>query len=97
MSEIDHATVEQVAKLSRIRLTKIQLEQSAQQLASVFKFIENLDAADVSDDLKPFFGAIESVNAVRDDAVVDSEPRESILSNAPETDGEFYVVPPVFK
>jgi len=97
MSEIDKSTVEQVAKLARIRLSEQQLNDSALQLADVFDYIAQLEDANIGDDVEPFFGAIESVNAIRPDELKPSAARDSILENAPETDGEFYVVPPVFK
>ena len=97
MSEIDMATVDRVARLARIRLNESQLEESAKQLGRVFDYISQLEAADIEESVEPFFGAIESVNAIRSDESTPSQPRDAVLKNAPDTDGEFYVVPPVFK
>ena len=58
--------------------------------------VSQLEQVDLPDDVTPFFGAIESVNAIREDQLQTSVPRERILDNAPESDGEFYLVPPVF-
>ena len=94
---IDQATVTQVAKLARIQLSDQQLSESAKQLADILDYIGQLEQVTLPDDVEPFFGAIESVNAVRSDEVIASVDRDSILKNAPSSDGEFYVVPPVFK
>lgn len=94
---IDQATVEQVAKLARIHLSEQQLADSSKQLADVLNYISQLEQVELPPDVEPFFGATESVNAVRTDEVTPSVQRETILHNAPETDGEFYTVPPVFK
>lgn len=93
---IDRATAEQVARLARIDLPESEVEQTAKRLAEVLQYVGQLDSIELSDDVEPFFGAIESVNAIRADEQSPSVDRETILSNAPESDGEFYHVPPVF-
>jgi aspartyl-tRNA(Asn)/glutamyl-tRNA(Gln) amidotransferase subunit C len=94
---IDRATVEQVAKLARIHLPESQLDESSKQLGAILEYVSQLDQVTLPDDVEPFFGAIESVNAIRTDEQHPSVPRDEILSNAPDSDGEFYKVPPVFK
>jgi aspartyl-tRNA(Asn)/glutamyl-tRNA(Gln) amidotransferase subunit C len=94
---IDQATVTQVARLARIQLSQQQLDDSAKELAEILNYVGQLEQVSLPDDVEPFFGAIESVNAIRADEVKPSLAREAILENAPETDGEFYTVPPVFK
>jgi aspartyl-tRNA(Asn)/glutamyl-tRNA(Gln) amidotransferase subunit C len=96
-NSIDRATVEQAARLARIHLSQQQLDASSKQLGEILNFVGQLDKVDLPDDVEPFFGAIESVNAIREDKVQPSLNRDSILSNAPDSDGEFYSVPPVFK
>jgi len=93
---IDRATVEQVAQLARIDLPESQLDESARQLAEILEYVGQLEKVDLPDDVEPFFGATESVNAIRADKRVPSIDRNTILSNAPDSDGEFYQVPPVF-
>lgn len=93
---IDRATVEQVARLARIELPESEVNETARQLAEVLQYVSQLESVDLSDDTEPFFGAIESVNAIRSDEQSPSVDRETILSNAPDSDGEFYHVPPVF-
>jgi aspartyl-tRNA(Asn)/glutamyl-tRNA(Gln) amidotransferase subunit C len=97
MSEkIDRKTAIHVAKLARLSLTDDQADQAAGHLGSILNYVDQLAQVEVAEDIEPFFGATESVNAVRDDVVRPSMDRETILENAPDSDGEFYRVPPVF-
>lgn len=93
---IDRETVEQVARLARIHLSEHQLSASANQLGKILNYVGQLEEVELPDDIEPFFGAIESLNAVREDVIKPSMDRASVLSNAPDSDGEFYLVPPVF-
>lgn len=98
MSETpEQPTVNQVAKLARIHLDEQQLTSSGEKLKQILEFVSQLEQAELPKDIEPFFGAIESVNAIREDNLQTSVPREKILDNAPESDGEFYLVPPVFR
>jgi aspartyl-tRNA(Asn)/glutamyl-tRNA(Gln) amidotransferase subunit C len=97
MSEpIDRKTAHHVGKLARLELTDEQADASAKHLASILNYVDQLAQVEVPDDVEAFFGATESVNAVREDQVQPSMDRETILKNAPDSDGEFYRVPPVF-
>ncbi len=92
---IDREKVESVAKLARIDLPESQIDATAKKLGEVLTYVGQLDQVELPDDVEPFFGAIESVNAIRSDQQADSVDRDLILSNAPDADGEFYRVPPV--
>jgi len=92
----EQTIVNQVAKLARIHLDEQQAESSGKKLEQILGFVSQLEQVDLPEDVTPFFGAIESVNAIREDQLQTSVPRERILDNAPESDGEFYLVPPVF-
>ncbi len=94
---IEPKTVKQVARLAKIQLTEDQLDVSSKKLAEVLDYVSQLESVSLPDDVEPFFGAIQSVNAIREDNARPSIDRETILKNAPDTDGEFYSVPPVFK
>ena len=96
MSEpIDREKVESVARLARIDLPESQIDETAKKLGDVLTYIGQLDQVELPEDVEPFFGAIESVNAIRSDQQADSVDRDLILSNAPDADGEFYRFPPV--
>lgn len=93
----DQPIVNRIAKLARIHLDQQQLESSGEKLEQILDFVSQLEQVEIPEGVSPFFGAIESVNAIREDQLTPSVSREKILDNAPESDGEFYVVPPVFR
>jgi aspartyl-tRNA(Asn)/glutamyl-tRNA(Gln) amidotransferase subunit C len=94
---IDRETAMQVARLARIHLSAAEADSVPQQLSHILHYVGQLNQVDLPDDIEPFFGAVESVNAIRPDKVDESFDRDLMLENAPDTDGEFYRVPPVFK
>ena len=94
---VEPEKVQQVAQLARIAISGDELAESAGQLNSILNFVQQLEAVKLPADVEPFFGAVESVNAIRADENKPSTARETILENAPDSNGEFYQVPPVFK
>jgi aspartyl-tRNA(Asn)/glutamyl-tRNA(Gln) amidotransferase subunit C len=94
---IDRQTVIQTAKLARIELSEDESSSVQQELGNILAYVGHLSEVEVGDQIEPFFGSIESVNCLRPDEVKPSLDRQSVLKNAPESDGEFYLVPQVFK
>ncbi len=90
------ASAEKIASLACIELSPTDVPQIQSEFEKILAYIHLLDEVDIPEGTQPFYGATESTNATRPDVVTQSEPRESILKNAPDTDGEFYRVPPVF-
>ena len=84
-----------VAKLARLHLPDDQADATQADLEKVLGYVQQLESVELPEDTEPFFGAIESVNAIRTDEVLPSTNRETILDNAPDSDGEFYKVPKV--
>jgi len=86
--------VHKVALLSRLKLTEAEVARFTQQLGDVLKYVEQLDEVNV-DGVEPMVHAVEVRNVLRKDEVVPSLPREQALSNAPKTDGKYFLVPPI--
>lgn len=86
-----------VAKLARLHLPDDQAEATQANLEKVLGYVQKLESVELPEGTEPFFGAIESVNAIRTDEVQPSTDRAKVLENAPDSDGQFYKVPPVFK
>lgn len=89
-------SAQKIASLARIELTDEESARLQTEFDSILKYIHQLDTVTIPEGTEPFYGATESTNAVRADEVRPSLDREAILSNAPDSDGEFYRVPPVF-
>jgi aspartyl-tRNA(Asn)/glutamyl-tRNA(Gln) amidotransferase subunit C len=68
----------------------------AAQLARILDYVEMLNEVD-TDDVEPMAHAVEVTNVLREDAVRESLPREAALANAPKTDGECFLVPPILE
>lgn len=86
--------VEKVALLARLKLTADELETLTEQLGQIVAYVEQLGELD-SDNVEPMAHAVEIHNVFREDQVADSLPRDEALQNAPNHDGECYLVPAV--
>lgn len=86
--------VNKVAKLARLKLTGDELDVFTAQLGQILDYVHILDQLD-TEGVEPMAHAIDLANVVRDDEIQDSLPREAALSNAPKTDGQSFLVPPI--
>lgn len=87
--EIDH-----LATLSRLRFRDDEIEAIGEHLDNVLERFKELDKVDVSD-VPPTAHILPFTNVLREDAADEGTDRATLLANAPETDGESYVVPRV--
>ncbi|MCL4113298.1 UNVERIFIED_CONTAM: hypothetical protein GTU68_007628 [Idotea baltica] len=91
---MDRSTVEKVARLGRLKLTDEELDRFADQLGSVLTYVDMLNEVD-TDNVEPMAHAVELTNVLREDVAIESLPREAALSNAPLTDGKYFLVPQI--
>ncbi len=91
---VDETTVRRVARLARIAVTDTEVASLKDEVNAVISFVEQLGDLDVSD-VAPMTGVIPSSLAMRPDAVNDGNIPELVLGNAPEREGDFFVVPKV--
>ena len=64
------------------------------QLDSIFGFVQTLSKLD-TEGVEPMTMALDVDNCWRSDTPVPSLPREDALRNAPSSQGEYFLVPPV--
>ena len=86
--------VRKVAKLARLKLTEDEVEVFTAQLGQILEYVHILDRLDTRD-IEPMAHAVDVANVFRDDQPRESLPRESALANAPKTDGQTFLVPPI--
>ena len=86
--------VAHVADLARLDMSPEEGEAMAQQLDEILSYVAKLNELD-TDGVAPTTHAISIVNAFREDEVKDSLAREKALANAPQQNGETFVVPRV--
>ena len=91
---IDKNQVKKVAKLSRISLDDKNLESLSNDLASILKFVEQLNKLDTSS-VKPLNSIVDKSLEPRKDKVNDGKIKEEILKNSPDKNEDFFIVPKV--
>lgn len=94
MSQIDLATVQHVATLSRLALSEEELKLFQTQLSNILEYIDKLKALDTRN-VEPLSHPLGLRNVFREDEVKPSAPRDEALSNAPAKTDEAYKVPVV--
>ena len=88
--------VERVAMLARLRLTAEENSRLTQQLDDILEYMDKLNQLDTGQ-VVPFTPAIDSENALRQDAVTNPPNPEALLTNAPDRDGTFFKVPKIIE
>ena len=94
MASLTRADVEHVAYLARLGLTEEELARLEGQLNHILDQYAKLAELD-TDAIPPTAQTIELENILREDVVTPSLPHEAALANAPERDGDFFVVPAI--
>ncbi len=93
--KISRREVARIADLARLQLSEEQLDLFAGQLNDILEYMEMLGQVDTSQ-VEPLYSPVEHEASYRDDQVEQEYTREEVLGNAPENDGEFFIVPKVF-
>ena len=91
---LDEATVARIARLARIAVPEAELRPLAGELSHILEWIEQLNEHDTSD-VPPMTSVVAMRLAWREDQVTDGGRPEDILKNAPERQGDYFVVPKV--
>ena len=94
-SQITRADVEHVAALASLALTPGEIDSLGKDLRSILGYVDELQSLDTSGvapltHVSELFPHRETVTVVREDAPVPSLARETVMSNAPATDGTFF-------
>ncbi len=83
-----------IASLARLHIPEDQTERMARQMDTILSHMDTLNELDTSA-VEPMYSPVEQVSVLRDDKAVASSSREAILSNAPDEDGQYFVVPKI--
>ena len=90
------AAVTKVAHLARLKLSDAELDLFTTQLGQVLGYVDLLSELN-TDDVPPMAHVADIANVFREDELKPSLPRVASLSNAPKTDGKFFVVPQILE
>ena len=93
---IDLKTIKHISKLSRISVDEKRAEKLADDLSSIFEFIEKLNELK-TDDVKPLTSIAETTLKFRSDEVKSKNIREQIIKNSPKDNEDYFVVPKVIE
>jgi aspartyl-tRNA(Asn)/glutamyl-tRNA(Gln) amidotransferase subunit C len=91
---VDAATVKRIARLARIRIEETEVDAYAGELNAILGFVEQLGEVDVTG-VEPMTSVTPMALRRREDKVTDGGYAEKVVSNAPLTEDNFFVVPKV--
>jgi aspartyl-tRNA synthetase len=93
---VDIHQVQHIARLARLRVTEEEALAYQNDLNDILSYVETLGELD-TEAVEPMRHVLEIKNVWRDDKQGKSEEQESILSNAPSRDGDYYKVPRIIE
>ena len=88
---VDPREIRRLSRLARMHLEEDEERRLALDLTRILDFVGQLGDETPDASSEPWFGR----DVLRDDRAVDSPSRDEALRNAPDTDGERFLVPPV--
>jgi len=91
---LDLKTVKHISKLARISVDEEKANKLAGDLNSIFEFIEKLNELN-TENVEPLTSVANTTLRFRKDEVESKNIREKILSNSPDNNEDFFVVPKV--
>ena len=94
--KIDVERVEHIARLARLELTEDEKVEYAAQLSAILDYFAELDGVDTAG-VAPMSHPLSLEAPLRPDEEHGSYPRESILANAPDREGDLFRVPVVIE
>ena len=93
--KIDLALLSRLEKLSHLTIEDEKKERVMRQLSDILGYIDNLNELD-TEGLDAAFSTLEGGTPLREDkAVQDTETAKKILSRAPQSDEDFFIVPAI--
>ena len=94
--QIDRRTVESVANLARLALTDEEIERFAGQLSAILEAVSKLNSVDTSG-VGPTASILDLQDVLREDELRPGLSKDDALANAPDRDGDYIRVQPVFE
>ena len=91
---MDNKTIETISYLARLKLDKNKKEKITQDLENIINFVDELQNLN-TEDIAPLSNPLEKVAPKREDAVTSKSRKEAFLSNSPESDRDYFMVPKV--
>nr|WP_319388847.1 Asp-tRNA(Asn)/Glu-tRNA(Gln) amidotransferase subunit GatC [uncultured Cohaesibacter sp.] len=93
---IDKDTVKRVARLARLSVTEEEAESLKGELNSILNWVEMLNEVDV-EGVAPMTSVVTQEMKKRDDVVTDGNYANLVVSNAPASEENYFMVPKVIE
>ena len=93
---VDADTVRRIARLARIAVKDDEVEHLKGELNAILAFVEQLGEVNV-EGVEPMTSVTPMAMKQRTDGVTDGDDPEAVLSNAPKSEDNFYMVPKVIE
>ncbi len=94
--ELSRDVVRKVADLARLKVSEGELDSLVSDLSAMIGYVQVLNEVDTTD-VAPMVHAVELHNVLRSDTIIESLPRSEALSNAPRSDGSYFLVPAIIE
>lgn len=91
---VDAATVKRIGRLARIRIEEAEVAGYQDELNAILGFVEQLSEVDVAG-VEPMTSVTPMSLRRRDDVITDGGYADRIVSNAPLSEDDFFMVPKV--
>lgn len=92
--KVSSEEVLRIASLAKLDLSEEEVEKYTSQLNDILRCTEQINEPD-TDDIEPLSHVLELENVFRKDRGKPSMTEEAALMSAPESDGDYFVVPSV--
>ena len=94
MTKITKEEVKKVAQLARLELNEGEINNHAEQLEKILKYIKQLEKIE-TDDVPCTTRAIEVINVFREDEKKNSDYTEELLELGPSREDQYFKVPKI--
>lgn len=93
---IDNSTVKKIAKLSKLAIDSSSEDIMRDELNNILEWVDTLQQVN-TDQTEPMLSVFNESMTFREDKVKINNDQNDILSNAPEENSGFFVVPKVIE
>jgi aspartyl-tRNA(Asn)/glutamyl-tRNA(Gln) amidotransferase subunit C len=93
---INKDTIKKISKLARISVTKEETDRLEKDLNSILKFVEQLKELN-TDKILPIASVSDQSLTMSKDEIKKINEKDEILTNAPEKNSNYYIVPKVIE
>jgi len=95
--QIDDTVLAKLEKLSHLRIADDKKDEVKKQLTGILDYIENLNELD-TDMLSPTFSTLDGGTPLRSDTSrKENDIAKNILSHAPKSQDDFFIVPAIIE